>query len=159
MKRSKPFGTSPTTWMPPTKKPRKQLKQQARELAAFLRRAGYPFDWSPAVLGRCHAHRLYAGNRLVGAVWFQPLPCGRASLHLHVAPDLRGRWVTPRTLRYLARAARATRVQAVLASPLSQHEPLVVRLGFAPIGDGWFQLDLYHGQVCLPSGPAAASAP
>lgn len=136
---------------------RKQRKHQLCELRQLLRCAAYPYahDWTPALLTRSALHLLRVGRVLAGAAWFEPLRPGEVALHLCVHPDLRGRWVTPRSLKYLAASARATDAHGVWASPLPEHRPLVVRLGFE--GSGPFYLPLHvEAQNRSPSPTAAA---
>lgn len=95
------------------------------------------------------------GGQLRGAVWFEPARSREVTLHLYVSPGLRGRWVTPRTLKYLAASARATGAHGVWAFPLPEHRRLVERLGF--LGDGPFYLPLYV-QAQDPARADAAAA-
>ncbi|SEJ85101.1 hypothetical protein SAMN03159494_03575 [Achromobacter sp. NFACC18-2] len=128
-----------------TRKPkRKQRKEQACDLSRFLRRTGYPFatEWSPSALASCQTHVLPGPDGYLGAVWFQPISPSRTNFHIHISPALRGRWLTPRVFRYLIEAARSTGFPEVLAYPLPQHIQFVLRIGFVPIGNGWYSLDL-----------------
>lgn len=93
-----------------------------------------------------------------GAVWFQTLASPVVTLHLCVSPGLRGRWVTPRTLKYLAASARATGATRVVAHPLPEHRALVERLGFEHDPRHWgFTLDLYTNGLSQDPGTSAAS--
>ncbi|KAF1049336.1 MAG: hypothetical protein GAK38_00792 [Xylophilus sp.] len=78
----------------------------------------------------------------VGAVWFEPRPFRTVRLHVAIDPAFHGRWVTPRTLRFLAASARATGAIGVWAEPLPEHAPLVRRLGFQEAGSHHY-LPLY----------------
>lgn len=146
MKPSSPSETSRTTWTATTPTRRWQRKRLAREFRDFLSRDGYQFvsDWPLSLLGTCSLHALRSGARVVAAVWFEPYDATRVALHLHASQDFRGRWVTLKTLGYLHDAARATKARHVLANPLPHHIPLVLRLGFISIGDGWYSLDLHE---------------
>lgn len=74
-------------------------------------------------------------------MWFESLRPREVSLHLCVSAGLRGRWVTPLSLKYLAAAARSLGAIGVWASPQPEHIPLVRRLGFQ--GEGPYFLHLY----------------
>jgi hypothetical protein len=93
-----------------------------------------------------------------GAVWFQPFLPPAVTLHLCIAPGLRGRWVTPRTLKYLAASARAIGAAHVVAHPLPEHRALVDRLGFEhDPTHGGFTLDLFADVNTRCPGAAAAA--
>jgi len=80
----------------------------------------------------------------VAAVWVQHLGDRIGDLHLCVSPDLRGRWVSPRSLRLLAHALRSDGYLTVEARPsCPEHAGYLVRLGFSRQPDG-FRLPLYE---------------
>jgi GNAT superfamily N-acetyltransferase len=96
-----------------------------------------------ALLGRSEAFVLRRDGELVAAIWFERLASTVVDMHVHVARDYRGRWVTPSTLRYLAETLRRRGYYAVGARPRPEHIPLVQRLGFVPCGPGYI-LPLYE---------------
>ena len=84
------------------------------------------------------------GPDLGAAVWFQHLGDGTADLHLHAAPELRGRWVTGRLLRSIAHELRTLGYRRIEATPsCPDHRALLLRLGFEPTSTADLQLPLY----------------
>lgn len=141
---SKPYSNWRMTWTKLSGTRRKR-KKSACELLAFLRRTGYPFiaDWSVALLRRCHIYALRRGPDIQAAVWFEPMGTTQAAMHLCAAPQVRGRWVTPATLRTLSGAARSHGFHTVIAEPLPHHVGYLTRLGFTR-ADPDFYLSLYE---------------
>ncbi|PPE71471.1 hypothetical protein C1702_00255 [Caldimonas thermodepolymerans] len=98
--------------------------------------------WPASILGACVVRVLRRGRELAAAVWFEDRGDGIAALHAHAAPAVRGRWLTPANLRYLAREARAAGFVALTAVPLPEHRHYALRLGFEEMDGGLF-LPLY----------------
>lgn len=144
--RSKPSSSWQMTWMRRSgTQTRKQRKRVYRDLRAFLRAASYPYaaDWPIRLLQRCAVWTLSDGPGAQAAVWLEPLGDRRASLHLCASREARGRWVSPGALRRLSDGARAAGFTKLIARPLPQHRPYLVRLGFDEVG-GEYHLSLYE---------------
>lgn len=108
-------------------------------------------------LGRCQVHGLRRNGELVAAVWFQSLSPIHVDLHAHATREVRGRWLTPSTLRYLARQARASGASYVTAYPRPEHFQYVQRLGFTTQHLGVPILKLYE-TPCLPTNYCTPSS-
>lgn len=128
-----------------------------RRLREFLGTCSYPHlpDWTDDHFRDSTICLRRTGGSIDVAVWFFPLGGSGTSMHLCASPGVRGRWVSPRALRVLSDAARASgfarvTVPVVDAGP---HLGLLARLGFTanPL-DYTYNLDLY-GKAQSRQGP------
>lgn len=133
-----------------------QKRKLLHEVRKFLREHEHPFasHWADEHLLESTICRRFTGDTPDALVWFWPFDRAVASLHLCVASEVRGKWITPRTLRVLSSAARESGYVRIVATPeLKAHAALLKRAGFKwnPLSY-YYQLDL-NGQAQDSRGP------
>ena len=98
--------------------------------------ATFPYEWSHAAMAAATRLRLSDDGRLAGFFWFHQIGDGdTAELHVAVAPEWEGRWLTRATLAQLLGIARQRGIATVV---VQAHEPLIAdlmtRLGARMVG-------------------------
>jgi hypothetical protein len=118
---------------------RLRLNADAQDVAAFLERHAYPFEWTADVLARhCYLTSIETSSGVVaGYVWFNFLKGTDRALDVHIciAPEFQSKALTPPVIVALLLYAMSLDARSVVARCATQADlSMIQRMGFRTLG-------------------------